>query len=100
MNVLSWLRSVFSTKQAPTMLGVHARDKALAVLQKNGLQAFYYMPASGIEDRELAKALCLLGDAGFIITNQNTGDLTGCVVAAKSNSQALAERRRAQFRVI
>lgn len=100
MRGFDWIRSLFRIQPAPAMVGIQARDKALAVLNKNGLQAYYYLPASGIDDRELAEALRLLGDSGYIVTNRTTGDLTGCVVPASMSSQERAEKRRAQFRII
>lgn len=100
MLEFNWIRTLFGRRTPAPMISVHARDKALAVLKRNGLQAFYYLPHSGIEDQELADALRFLGKSGFIITDQKTGDLTGRVMAASMASQERAKQRRAQFRVV
>lgn len=100
MQILRMMRSLLRRRTPPTLISVNARDKALAVLKRNGLQAFYYLPAIGIDDQELADALRFLGDSGFIITDQKTGDLTGRVLAASMTSHERAQQRRAQFRVV
>lgn len=80
-------------------MGIGAKERALDVLAAHGITAYYYMPALGIEDREFADALRLLGERGFLMVD-STGELVGPVELARPSPDERAAQRRAMFRVV
>ncbi len=79
--------------------GSRARDEALSVLNKHGINAQLYLAAAGETDRELADALRLMAGRGYIMTDKN-GGLVGAVAQAIPSSEEIAQNRRASFRVV
>lgn len=80
--------------------GPLSRRNALELLTKHGLRAHYYLPAAGQTDEELAAALRMFGDSGYIVTRESTGELVGAVATVATNSDERAKQRRAKLRLI
>lgn len=77
-----------------------ARERYLDVLEKHGIEAYYYLPCVGNRgDDELCDALDALAHAGYIMTD-TSGSIVGKVVKARLSSDEKAVQRRAEFRVI
>ncbi|HEY0843430.1 hypothetical protein [Methylotenera sp.] len=89
----------FDTSVESSVLSVVGRDKALDLLEKNGLRAHYYLPAVGMESQELANACRTLASAGYIITAAD-GTITGKVASARPTKKELAALRRAAFKLV
>lgn len=79
--------------------GVEERDAALDVLERHGLQAYFYLPAVGENDQDLNSALRLLAGRGYLITNRS-GDLVGKVALARPAAEEIALHRRSMLRVV
>lgn len=73
--------------------------KALGLLKEHGLRAYVYMPANGIEDKNLADAIRLLGDCGCIITDLKGNTIGSCVPIQQTQDELVAARR-AQFKLV
>lgn len=89
----------FSTAVDGTGLGVNGREKALDLLEKNGLRAHYYLPAIGMDNQELANACRILASAGYIITTSD-GTITGKVASARPTKDEQIALRRASFKLV
>lgn len=81
---------------ASTALGERAREHALDVLEQHGIAAYYYLPAVGCEDQELAAALRLLAGRGYLLTDAR-GALVGKVAKARLSSAERADETRKRF---
>ncbi|MFK5894962.1 MAG: hypothetical protein QM504_17225 [Pseudomonadota bacterium] len=80
-------------------MSTEARDKALDILDKNGITAHFYLAASESRDNdELSRALDYLSSCGFIMTKDNS--LVGGVAKARLSSDENATRRRAELKLI
>lgn len=77
-----------------------ARDNALDILDTNGIDAHFYLPAVGSRDNsELSEALDFLGSKGYIFTRSD-GSLVGKVAKARISPDEKASQRRANFKII
>lgn len=77
------------------MMAEGSREKALDTLSRHGIEAHFYLPAADCADAELADALRLLGDRGYLMTNCK-GALVGKVAKARltANERAQETRKR------
>jgi hypothetical protein len=75
-------------------------DKAISVIEQHGMKAHFYFPESShLAEHELALALTVLGENGFIITNSN-GDIVGKVCTHGLSSEEKAAIRRSTLKLI
>ncbi len=98
-KIFSLCSKWFGATGEGSALGMNAREKALDLLEQNGLRAHYYLPAVGIENQELANACRMLASAGFIITASD-GTITGKVASARPSNDELVALRRASFKLV
>lgn len=83
----------------PGVLAETAKQQALAVLERHGFQAHYYMAAIGLKDRELADACRRLCASGFIITSKG-GGMVGKTATVLSSHDEQVATRRASIRLV
>ena len=77
-----------------------ARDTALDVLNKYDIRAQLYLASAESRDnKELCEALDLLSRYGYIMTDSNN-NLIGKVVKARLTMDEIAEKKRAEFKLI
>ena len=75
---------------------------AIAVIEQHGMRAHLYLPVTGCHtdsERELALALTVLRDNGFIITD-GQGEIVGKVSTHGLSSEEIAMIRRASFKIV
>lgn len=81
------------------MMSERSRQQALDTLDTHGIDAHYYLPVVGCEDKELANALRLLGSRGYVMTD-STGALVGKVAKARLTPNERASESRKRFFLI
>jgi hypothetical protein len=81
---------------SPSMIAEGAREQALDKLHEHGIDAHFYLPAAGCQERELANALRLLGARGYIM-NDAKGSIVGRVAKARLTTAERAEELRTRF---
>lgn len=99
MKLVSLIFGLFRQQPTATCLSDTARTSSLDLLERHGLRAHYYLPAIGMEDRELANACRRLASAGYIITTRD-GTITGNVASARPTKDEQIAMRRASFKLV
>lgn len=81
------------------MMSDRAREEALDTLGRHGIDAHYYLPAIGCEDKALANALRLLAGRGYVMTDAK-GVLVGGVAKARLSQEERAKESRKRFYLV
>jgi hypothetical protein len=93
------IQRLVNSSNRPTMMADGAREKALDTLAEHGINAHFYLPAAGCANKELASALRLLGDLGYLMTDAN-GSLVGKVAKARLTADERAQESRKRFLLV
>ncbi|WP_045861728.1 hypothetical protein [Teredinibacter purpureus] len=86
--------SIFFPASAASGVGFSpfARNKYLEILERNGIDAHYYLPSVGSRGNdELCEALDALAHAGYIMTD-SSGYIVGTVAKARLSNNEKAKQ--------
>lgn len=101
MNILNFFNMIYpKNAMKDRMISESAKNNALDVIEKHGLEAHFYFPGIGNRnDEELSNALDLLSSLGFIITD-SSGNIVGKAAKKRLSSQEKADSRRSAFKIV
>lgn len=97
--IIGLILAIIGNPKEERMRDIIAREKALDVMEKHGLRAFYFPAGIYIDDQELADACNILASTGHLLTDA-TGKMIREVAAARPSREEVSKNFKASFRLV